>query len=210
MRNSLLSLVLAAAASLFTAPVSAYEEPAYEVARKTDAFEIRRYAPYMVVEVPMRGAYDDARNDAFRKLFAYISGANRAQQKVDMTVPVMTEPQPAEKIEMTVPVLTKPSAAGEQVMQFVLPARSDDPSAPLLRAPALRPRRVEPQWVASRQYSGRASEGNFRENAVTLLGELSRADITPAGAARFAVYNGPFTPWFMRRNEVLVPIEAPR
>ena len=27
---------------------------------------------------------------------------------------------------------------------------------------------------------------------------------------RFAVYNGPFTPWFMRRNEVIVPIEAPQ
>ena len=209
MRNALAALLLALTTATASTPVSAYEEPAYEVARKTDDFEIRRYAPYTVIEAPMRGEYDEARNDAFRKLFAYISGANRAQQKVEMTVPVVTEPQPSEKIAMTVPVMSEPTARGEQVMQFVLPAQFDEATAPQPTDPALRLRRVEAQWVAARRYSGRASEGNYRENAVALIGALSQADITPAGAARFAVYNGPFTPWFMRRNEVLVPIEAP-
>ena len=210
MRNRLATLILALSAAAFTTPVSAYEEPAYEVARKTDDFEIRRYAPYLVVEAELRGEYDEARNDALRKLFAYISGANRAQAKLEMTVPVVTEPSATEKIEMTVPVLTGAAPDGNrQVMQFVLPARFDEQSAPQPTDPQLRLRRVDAQWVAVRRYSGRASEGNYRENAFELMRSLATADVTPAGPARFAVYNGPFTPWFMRRNEVIVPIAEP-
>ena len=209
MRNAFATLLLAFSAATATTPVSAYEEPTYEVARKTEAFEIRRYAPYVVVETEMRGEYDQARNDAFRKLFAYIGGANRAQAKLEMTVPVVTEPQPSEKIAMTVPVMSEPTARGEQVMQFVLPARFDEQSSPQPTDPQLRVRRVDAQWLAVRVYSGRASDSNYRENAFELMRALAAAELTPAGPARFAVYNGPFTPWFLRRNEVMVPIAGP-
>jgi hypothetical protein len=206
MRNTLATLVLALTAATASTPVSAYEEPAYEVARKTDQFEIRRYAPYVVVETEMRGEYDQARNDAFRKLFAYIGGANRVQAKLEMTVPVVMEPA-AEKIEMTVPVLTGTEPDGNrQVMQFVLPARFDEQTAPQPTDSQLRVRRVDAQWLAVRVYSGRASDSNYRENAFELMRALAAAELTPAGPARFAVYNGPFTPWFLRRNEVMVPI----
>ena len=206
MRNALAALLLAFTAATASTPVSAYEEPAYEVARKTDQFEIRRYAPYVVVETEMRGEYDQARNDAFRKLFAYIGGANRVQAKLEMTVPVVMEPA-AEKIEMTVPVLTGTEPDGNrQVMQFVLPARFDEQTAPQPTDSQLRVRRVDAQWLAVRVYSGRASDSNYRENAFELMRALAAAELTPAGPARFAVYNGPFTPWFLRRNEVMVPI----
>jgi hypothetical protein len=206
MRNALAALLLAFTAATASTPVSAYEEPAYEVARKTDQFEIRRYAPYVVVETEMRGEYDQARNDAFRKLFAYIGGANRVQAKLEMTVPVVMEPA-AEKIEMTVPVLTGTEPDGNrQVMQFVLPARFDEQTAPQPTDLQLRVRRVDAQWLAVRVYSGRASDSNYRENAFELMRALAAAELTPAGPARFAVYNGPFTPWFLRRNEVMVPI----
>ena len=206
MRNALAALLLAFTAATASTPVSAYEEPAYEVARKTDQFEIRRYAPYVVVETEMRGEYDQARNDAFRKLFAYIGGANRVQAKLEMTVPVVMEPA-AEKIEMTVPVLTGTEPNGNrQVMQFVLPARFDEQTAPQPTDSQLRVRRVDAQWLAVRVYSGRASDSNYRENAFELMRALAAAELTPAGPARFAVYNSPFTPWFLRRNEVMVPI----
>ena len=70
-------------------------------------------------------------------------------------------------------------------------------------------RRVDAQWLAVRVYSGRASDSNYRENAFELMRALAAAELTPAGPARFAVYNGPFTPWFLRRNEVMVPVVEP-
>jgi len=183
----------------------AYEQPKYAVAGSSPSFELRRYAPYAVVETTVRGEFDAARNAAFRRLFAYISGANRDQQKLDMTIPVVTE-SARQKIEMTAPVLTASADSGAMLMQFVLASRFSAHTAPVPTDPAVRVREVGEQWIAARTFSGRASESNFRDNEAALLDAMREAGVTPLGEPRFAVYNGPFTPWFLRRNEVLVPV----
>ena len=190
--------------------VMAYEQPSYEVRRSESAFEVRSYAPYWVVETEVQGDFESARNAAFRRLFAYISGNNRSQQKIEMTAPVVTQ-STGEKIEMTVPVITRRTESGAgQIMQFVLPSKYTERSAPQPVDPQLQLRHLDTQWVAARVYSGRSNEENYRRNEAELLRELQAAGLVAAGAPRFAVYNGPFTPWFMRRNEVIVPIEAPQ
>jgi len=190
--------------------VMAYEQPNYEVRRSEPGFEVRSYAPYWVVETEVQGDFESARNAAFRRLFDYISGNNRAQQKIEMTVPVVTRPS-GEKIEMTAPVVTRSNEGGAgQIMQFALPSRFTEQTAPQPVDPQLQLRRVDAQWTAARTYSGRSSEDNYRQNEAELLRDLQAAGLVATGAPRFAVYNGPFTPWFMRRNEVIVPIAAPQ
>jgi hypothetical protein len=61
-----------------------------------------------------------------------------------------------------------------------------------------------------RRYSGTWSERNFAQNEAALRAAAQAAGFTATGPARFAAYNGPLTPWFMRRNEVLLPVAAPR
>jgi hypothetical protein len=40
---------------------------------------------------------------------------------------------------------------------------------------------------------------------------MSRRSLTPAGPPEYAYYNDPFTPGFLRRNEVMLPVaEAPQ
>lgn len=189
--------------------VMAYEQPNYEVRRSEPGFEVRSYAPYWVVETEVQGDFESSRNAAFRRLFDYISGNNRAQQKIEMTVPVITRPS-GEKIEMTAPVVTRSNEGGAgQIMQFVLPSRFTEQTAPQPVDSQLQLRRVDAQWTAARTYSGRSNEDNYRQNEAELLRDLQAAGFVATGAPRFAVYNGPFTPWFMRRNEVIVPIAAP-
>jgi hypothetical protein len=129
-----------------------------------------------------------------------------AQQKIEMTVPVVMEaPGAGEKIEMTAPVVSQ-----GQTMQFVLPARFTLDTAPRPADAAVRLRAIEAQWLAVRRYSGTWSERNFAQNEAALRAAAQAAGLTATGPARFAAYNGPLTPWFMRRNEVLLPVAAPR
>jgi hypothetical protein len=203
MKRTLPAIVAALA---LAGPAMALEEPQYEVVRSTPDFELRQYPSYAVVETATEGDPDAARNAAFDRLFNYISGNNRAQQKIEMTIPVVVKPV-GEKIEMTAPVVTRPAGGSGTLMQFVLPSRFDASKAPQPVDPEVRVREVAAQSIAARRYSGRPSESNYRENEAKLLASLKGAGLVPTDVPRFAVYNPPFTPWFMRRNEVLVPVE---
>jgi SOUL heme-binding protein len=203
-RTILLAALLAAHGAAL-----AYEQPPYEVHQVFEGFEIRRYAPYWVVEAEVAGDFDSASNAAFRKLFDYISGNNRQQQKVEMTAPVVSR-DVGQKIEMTVPVLTRSTGASRYAMQFMLPSSFTADTVPQPLDPELRVRQLDAQWVAARTYSGRSSERNYRDNEAELLRLLQAAKVVPMGPPSLAIYNGPFTPWFLRRNEVIVPVQARR
>ncbi|NIQ94116.1 MAG: heme-binding protein, partial [Desulfuromonadales bacterium] len=59
------------------------------------------------------------------------------------------------------------------------------------------------------RYSGTWSEDLYRENEKILLEAIEAAGLKAIGEPIFARYNAPFSLWFMRRNEVLVEVEAP-
>ena len=50
----------------------AYEQPKYDIVKQYSGFELRRYAPYIVAETVVSGAFDEVGNEAFRILFKYI------------------------------------------------------------------------------------------------------------------------------------------
>jgi hypothetical protein len=88
---AVLGAVVLSGCSLFGVR-SGYEAPRYEVIGRLDeAIEIRRYGPRLAAEAVVSGPGEEAARDAaFRILFDYISGANRASEEVAMTVPVET------------------------------------------------------------------------------------------------------------------------
>jgi len=171
------------------APAMAYESPDYRVLSQADGYEVREVAAHLAVETTVQGSYSQSRNRAFRRLFDYIQGNNTARGKIAMTVPVTSAP-----------------AGGGHTMQFVLPKAFDRDTAPVPNDPAVRLVDIPAEKVAVRRFSGLSSESNWRENEAELLAALARDGLEAAGPSRFAVYNGPITPWFMRRNEVVVPL----
>ena len=46
--------------------------------------EVRRYAPFVIAEIAVPGAFEDAGNAAFTALFDYISGANRDAASIEI------------------------------------------------------------------------------------------------------------------------------
>jgi hypothetical protein len=178
----------------------AIEEPSYQVTRKLGEVELREYAPYVVAEVLVPGPSDDAGNQAFPILAGYIFGKNKGERKFAMTAPVTQTAAPM-KMAMTAPV-TQTVAAGGFLVQFVLPKEVSLTAAPEPLDARVKLREVAASRVAAIRFSGTWSEANYSEHLQQLQATLRQADISWAGEPVFSRYNGPMTPWFMRRNEI--------
>ena len=183
------------------------EEPAYRVVEQLEGAEVRRYDPYVVAEVTVAGDFEDAARRAFRRLAGYIGGANRAEEDIRMTVPVLQTPAPAERVEQTGALLQRSAADGNShLVAFVLPARYALAAAPTPVDPQVRLRRVPARSVAARRYRGAWSESRYRQEESHLLETLAGSGWEPAASPEWARYNPPMMPSFLRRNEVLVEV----
>lgn len=185
----------------------ATEEPDYEVVRTTADYEIRRYDSLIVAETDVSGDFSGAGNRAFRILAGYIFGNNR-RRGVTFGEPDTVDA--SMKIAMTAPVISKESAQGANnyTYSFVMPAEFSVDSLPLPLDSRVRIRVVPERLLAVRKYSGRWSERKYTEHKNALLETLEGDGIEIHGTPIFARYNGPWTPWFMRRNEIMVPVSA--
>ena len=56
--------------------------------------------------------------------------------------------------------------------------------------------------IACWRYTGRWTESNYRDNEKLLREQIAKRGLAIRGEPILARYNAPFTPWFMRRNEV--------
>lgn len=179
------------------------EQQPYEVLEQRDGFELRLYPPHLVAEVEIEGSFEDAGNRAFRSLFRYITGNNRAQESVAMTAPVVQEATVSEKVAMTAPVVQAETPEGGYVVAFVLPAAMTLATAPVPADPDVQVRAVPERLAAAVRYSGRWSQASYERHLSQLLDAVVAAGLTPTGAPRFARFDPPFKPWFLRRNEVV-------
>jgi len=187
--------------------VMATEEAPYKVLKSDDIFELREYAPHILAEVVVDGDLEGAGNKAFRRLFRYISGDNRTRDKISMTAPVSQESQ-GEKIAMTAPV-GQEKVQGKWAVSFMMPALYTMETLPVPDDPNISLRQVPARTVAAVRYSGFWSEGKYLFNKEKLEAWMRDKKYTAVGEPVWARYNPPFTLWFMRRNEILIPVLWP-
>jgi hypothetical protein len=64
--------------------------------------------------------------------------------------------------------------------------------------------------MAARTYIGRWTQRKFDDNAADLIANLARDGLTAVGLPNWARYDPPWTPPFLRRNEVLVELAPAR
>ena len=183
----------------------AIEEAEYSVVMHDGKFELRDYKPYILAQVTVEGEFEAAGNKAFRDLFKYISGNNRSRNKVAMTAPV-TQQDAGEEISMTAPV-TQQESKGRYVVSFMMPASYTMETLPEPNNPAVRIRQVPSQRMATVRYSGTWSKRRYDENKSALDEWIKAQGLKVNGEPVWARYNSPFSLWFLRRNEVLLPVE---
>ena len=177
----------------------------YEQLRTLNGSEIRRYPQTVLVETTAPNQWI-----AFRRLFRYISGANQRDESISMTAPVET--QTGESISMTTPVRSEATETdAESVrMAFYLPADYSLETAPEPTDADVRLVTESQKTVAVDQFSWYAPEWRVKRRTRELLSTLEREDIEPIGDPYLLRYNDPWTPPFMRRNEVAVEVVDPR
>lgn len=185
----------------------ATEEAKYNVVLKDDIFELRYYEPHIVAETIVDGDFEDAGSNAFKRLFKYITGNNRSQQDIAMTAPV-TQGAESESIDMTSPVGQR-GDNGLWTVSFMMPASYSAETLPEPKDPTVVLRQVPAQYIVSIEYSGLWSEKNYMSNKVKLDAWINANSFKITGEPLWARYNAPFTLWFLRRNEILIPIENP-
>lgn len=187
---------------------SGYEEPDFTVVdRIADDVEIRSYPTRLAAETTVDAADDrSGSNQAFQTLFDYISGANRSQSAVEMTVPVEVA-STGENIAMTVPVETAAAASGRMTMRFFLPASYTPASAPEPADPKVRLVELPNTTEAVLRFSGLGGEARIEEGKAQLREALDSSDWKLAGGAKTLFYDPPWTLPFFRRNEIAIPVE---
>jgi len=200
---------LGAALSLVSVPVQAIEQPRYRVEQvlAVDSIEVRRYEPYIVAEVVVPGPAEQAGNQGFSFLGGYIFGRNKGERKIAMTAPVVQTPQPM-KIAMTAPVAQMPAEGGQGfAVQFMMPSSFTMETLPEPLDPRVKLKPVAEQRVVAITYSGAWSQANFDDHLAKLRSAAQKtAGLRTEGEPVYARYNGPWVPWFMRKNEIWLAV----
>ena len=162
----------------------AYEEANYEIVKENKIYEIRKYPNRLVIET------NSVQGNGFRKLFNYISGNNKDNEEIKMTVPVTQE---IKNENMT--------------MQFYLPSKFNKDNAPKPVNSEVKILTIEGGYYAVIEYSGRSSDKNFLKNKDILDKALKQDNLLVLSPPIRASYNSPFTLPMLKRNEVMYRVD---
>lgn len=172
------------------------EQQRFEVLEQHEGFELRRYPEHVVADVTRRGSFEHAAYSGFQPLVSYISAGG-----VAMTAPVLQD-APATALAPGDPLGTDTWR-----VSFVMPDGADISSLPVPGDARVTLRHVPEHRAAVARFSGRWSSRSFRRHTEALAAAVTNAGLDICGPARWARFDPPWTPWFLRHNEVVLPIQ---
>ncbi len=168
------------------------EQPAYElIDRLEGGIVVRRYAARLAFETPMGGVMEAA----FRRLAAYIFGDNRG-----------VDGEPA-KIAMTAPVEVGPIGIGQrQAMRFFAPERFTRATLPQPLDASIAVVDVPAETLAVKRFAGSGAGEAAAKRRAELLDGLNGSAWVADGDPALFLYDAPWVPLPLRRNEVVVRV----
>jgi DNA gyrase inhibitor GyrI len=167
-----------------------YETAPYKLVRAAGKFEVRDYPALTVAETTVARTGNGA-DGSFNRLFGFITGRNEARQKLAMTTPVFMS-----------------ESDSNRTMAFVMPAKLRLGQVPRPADGSVTVRELAAGRFAVLRYSG----GRNREQEAEALGRL-KAWMAAEGLSVLSppvhgYFDPPWTPAFLRRNEVMLQTEA--
>ncbi len=180
------------------------EHTKYTVFLTENEFEIRDYESHILAESIVDGDFDDAGERAFNRLFWFISGDNLPCEKQARAMPLSLRSK-SEKIKMTSPVILH-DGDGSWTVSFMMPTSYSLENLPQPADYGITVREVPARRMAIVRYSSCWSLKSYLKNRLTLENWIEKVGLITLGDPVWARYSEPYTPWFWRRNEVMIPI----
>ena len=176
---------------LFSVKSMAVEEPKYAIIAQEKDFELRVYEPFIIAETKVSGTMKQASNNGFRVIADYIFGNNTMQTGE------------SQKIAMTAPV-TMRKLTTDWTVHFVMPSEMSMDSLPTPNNSLVVLREIPSRNYAVFRFSGASGESKVAEKTELLRAWMKKQGIEAKGSPELARYNPPWTPLFMRRNEIMI------
>ncbi len=186
-------------------PVMALEQPSYSVLAIEGNLELRSYSSFIMAETFVEGDFEKVGSEGFRRLADYIGGKNRTKESISMTAPVSQTPA-SEKIAMTAPV-SQARDNGRWRIAFMMPSTYTLETLPTPDDDRIVLRKEQAQTIAAIRYSGTWGKARYQDHEKKLRDWISDKGWEIVGVPVWARYNPPFMPWFLRRNEILIPVQ---
>ena len=170
------------------------ERQKFEVVRKFESFELRRYEPCVIAEVEISGDFQSAASGAFRYLFGYISKGNSRSASIAMTAPVIA--------------VTDASLDSQKwKISFVMPAGSKLEDMPLPTNEKVTLVKIDTEECVSISFKGKATE-RLAQKYEDRLRQLAEGEgIALSQERRIGRFDPQFKPGFMQYNEVVIPLK---
>ena len=166
----------------------AVEEPAFKQVMREGNFELRDYPALMVVETTMtRSGQDDG---SFSRLFRFITGRNEAKQKISMTTPVFMS-----------------GSDSNRTMAFVMPAKLTQVQVPRPADGSVTVRELPAGRFALLRFSGGRNAKKESETLGRLESWMGTEGLRVVSPPIYGYFDPPWTPAFLRRNEVMLRTE---
>lgn len=190
------TIALVGGAYYVTRKVAAHtEEPDYDVVRQDGDVEIRDYDAMVVAETVRTGYHEKARETGFRALADYIFAHNRSGKKIAMTAPVLQQLAEGEG-------QTKGWA-----IRFVMPKKFTRSSLPVPATDDVVLKDVASKRIVAIRFSGNFNATLASKKLMVLYNYLADQNLKQRGDPEYAFYNPPWTPGFLKRNEIFIEIE---
>ena len=185
----LVTTILSMVCITLSVSAQSIESLGYSVVASDGDIEIRKYEPHLLASVRVAGDFEEAGSKAFRPLFKFITGENTSDAKIAMTAPVI-----------------QTSDANEWLISFVMPREYDLESLPVPESAVVEVSSQPEIVMAAMEYSGGWSKKRYLKHEALMMQALASGSYKSCGEPRRARHNAPFTPWFLRKNEILVPL----
>ena len=169
------------------------ENPKYTILEKNNHFQIRKYDEMTIAKITTVGERYEGLRKGFIPLARYIGAKDREGPKISMTAPVMQQKIINDNWEIS----------------FYMPSKFDTDQLPISENNQIKIVTTPSKIMAVITFSGIAKtellENKFT-NLIKWIEEINY-EIILGSKPIYSYYNDPSTPGFLRKNEIMIPVE---